>query len=451
MSSGQERMWDGPMTTVEYFDQKVETANKDELAILQFQKLKTLLEKVFKSNPFYQNKFDQHGITLSEIQSADDLHKLPFTTKREFEEIQERHPIFGTNLTEPLENYVQYHQTSGTTGRPIKFLDTRESWEWRGKCACYILKAAGVKKGDRILFPFNFGPYTAFWIMYEGAYRLGNLIIPTGGWNSLQRLQCIVENQVTVVPTTPTHALRLADTAGENHIDIASSNVRILMLSGEPGALVPQIREKLQKAWGAQCFDYIGMTEVGTWGFQCTEEPNGVHIMESEFIAEVVDPQAGIPLREGEIGELVLTNLGRACMPAIRYRTGDLVKVKKGLCRCGRTFRVFEGGVLGRKDEMIVVRGVNVFPNALASIVESYIQLGDDYRIEVYKKKEINEIVITLETREDQRGMIQKAIQDEIKGKLNLRVELRTVPKGTLPRFDNKAKRFIDRRKETNI
>jgi phenylacetate-CoA ligase len=437
------------MTTVEYFDQRVETANKDELAILQFEKLETLLEKVYKSNPFYQNKFDQHGITLSEIQSIDDLHKLPFTTKKELEENQEKYPIFGTNLTEPLENYVRYHQTSGTTGKPLKFLDTKESWEWRGKCACYILKAAGVKKGDRILFPFNFGPYTAFWIMYEGAYQLGNLIIPTGGWNSLQRLQCIIENQVTVVPTTPTHALRLADTANEYHIDIVSSKVRTLMLSGEPGALVPQIREKLQKAWGSQCIDYIGMTEVGTWGFQCTEEPNGVHIIESEFIAEVVDPQTGTPVQEGEIGELVLTNLGRVCMPAIRYRTGDLVKVKKGLCSCGRTFRVFEGGVLGRKDEMIVIRGVNVFPNVLANIVESYIQLGDDYQIEVYKEREINEIVIKLEIREDHGGMIQKAIQGEIKRNLNIRAEIKTVPKGTLPKFENKVKRFIDRRKET--
>ncbi len=433
---------------IEYFDGKAETAGREEMAGLQFQKLGILLKKVFASNQFYQDKFACHGITLSEIRSIRDLHKLPFTVKKELEEDQARHPIFGSNLTEPLENYVQYHQTSGTTGRPLKFLDTQESWEWRGKVACYILKGAGVKRGDRIFFPFNFGPYTAFWVMYQGAYQLGNLIIPTGGWNSVQRLQCIFDNQATVIPTTPSYALILADAAREEHIDLGGSSVRILMLSGEPGALVPGVREKLQKVWNARCFDYIGMTEVGTWGFQCTEEPNGVHILESEFIAEIVDPRTGTPVPEGEVGELVLTNLGRACMPAIRYRTGDLVKIKKGNCPCGRTFRVLEGGVLGRKDEMVVIRGVNVFPNVLAEVVESHIQPGDDYRIEAYKEDGVDEIAVKLEIKEqEKKEAIGGAIQDEIKRKLNLRVEVGVVPGGTMSKSDFKAKRFIDRRK----
>ncbi len=438
------------MIRVEYFDQKVETASRVEMAVLQFQKLETLLKKVYATNRFYRNKFDSIGITPSEVRSIDDLHKLPFTMKKEFEKDQDKNPIFGTNLTEPLENYVQYHQTSGTTGKPLKFLDTRESWQWRGKVACYILKGAGVNSGDRILFPFNFGPYTAFWIMYEGAYQLGNLIIPTGGWNSLQRLQCIIENRATVIPTTPSYALILADTAKEHHIDIAGSSIRTLMLSGEPGALVPGIREKLQRLWNARCFDYIGMTEVGTWGFQCTEEPNGVHIIESEFIAEIVDPKTGKPVEEGEAGELVVTNLGRSCMPAIRYRTGDLVKVKQGICSCNRTFRILEGGVLGRKDEMIIIRGVNVFPNVLANIVESHIQPGDDYQIEAIKEAGVDEVAIKLETKEEgMGGAIQRAIQDEIKSKLNLRVEVKVVPIGTLPKFEYKAKRFVDKRKAT--
>ena len=194
------------------------------------------------------------------------------------------------------------------------------------------------------------------------------------------------------------------------------------------------------------------MTEVGTWGFQCTEELNGVHILESEFVAEVVDPETGIPVQDGEAGELVLTNLGRSCMPAIRYRTGDLVKIKKRICPCGRTFRILDGGVLGRKDEMIFIRGVNVFPNVLASFVESYIQPGDDYQIEVYKERGVDEIAIKLEMKEEgKREGIQRTIRDEIKRKLNLRVEVKIVPMGTLPKFDYKAKRFIDRRKEGSV
>lgn len=439
------------MKKVEYFDHRVETANWKDLTILQSQKLEAMLKRVDASNPFYQNKFRSLGVTLSEIRSIDDLHKLPFTLKRELEKDQERHPPFGTNLTEPLENYAQYRQTSGTTGKPLKFLDTKESWEWRTKVMCYILKGVGVNRGDRVLLPFNFGPYTAFWITYEGAYQLGTLVIPTGGWNSIQRLQCILENHATVIPTTPSYALILADTAIENQIDIANSSVRILMLTGEPGALVPAIKEKLQKAWNAQCFDYIGMTEVGTWGFQCTEEPNGVHIIESEFIAEVVDPDTGNHVPEGEVGELVLTNLGRACMPSIRYRTGDLVKVKKGSCPCGRTFRVLDGGVRGRKDEMIIVRGINVFPNVLKNIVESYISTGDEYQIEAFKQGGIDEIAIKVEIKdEENKEAIERAVEDEIKSKLNLRVGVKVVPKGTLPKSDYKAKRFVDRRKVTS-
>ncbi len=436
------------MKGIEYFDERAETARREETAALQFEKLKVLLKKVFTSNPFYQDKFARHGIALSDIRTIDDLQKLPFAVKKELEEDQGKHPIFGTNLTEPLENYVQYHQTSGTTGRPLKFLDTRESWEWRGKVACYILKGAGVRRGDRIFFPFNFGPYTAFWVMYQGAYQLGNLIIPTGGWNSAQRLQCILENEATVIPTTPSYALILADAAKEEHLDLARSSVRILMLSGESGALVPGIREKLERSWNARCFDYIGMTEVGTWGFQCTEEPNGVHILESEFIAEIVDPKTGKPVTEGEVGELVLTNLGRTCMPAIRYRTGDLVKVKTGSCPCGRTFRVLAGGVLGRKDEMLVIRGVNVFPTVVSNVVESHIQPGDDYRIEAYKENGVDEIAVRLEIKEDdKKDWISRAIQEEIKRKLNLRVEVGFVPRGTMSKSEFKAKRFIDKRK----
>ena len=440
------------LSEVEYFDQKVETASRDETAMLQFKKLETLLRKVFDSNPFYKEKFKQQGIQPQDIRNPDDLLRLPFTIKKEFEEDQAKNPPFGTNLTEPLENYVQYHQTSGTTGKPLKFLDTKESWEWRGRVACHILKGAGVTRGDRILFPFNFGPYTAFWIRYEGAYQLGILIIPTGGWNSLQRLECMIGNRATVIPTTPTYAIALAEAAKENGIDLASSSVRSLLLSGEPGALIPQVREKLQTLWNARCFDYIGLTEVGTWGFQCVAEPDGVHILDSEFIAEIVDPKTDLPVPEGETGELIVTNLGRACMPSIRYRTGDLVKIKKGLCPCGRTFRVLQGGVLGRKDEMIIIRGVNIFPNVLSNVIESHIQPGDHYRIEAYKERGIDEIAIKLEMKEGEKNeVVPKAIEEEIKRKLNIRIEVAAVPRGTLPQSDYKAKRFVDRRKEVNI
>ncbi len=438
------------MANVQYFNEQVETMPVEKLKALQFSKLQDLLKKVYASNIFYQTKYKKVGVKLSDIKSLDDLQKLPFTVKKEFEADQNDYPLFGRNLTEPLENYVQYHQTSGTTGKPLKFLDTKESWAWRGRVASCILKGAGVGKGDKVLFPFNFGPYTAFWALYEGVYQLGYLAIPTGGWTSVQRLNSIIENGVTVLPMTPTYAVRLADIAREEGIDIANSSVRTLMLTGEPGGLVSTIREKLQGLWGARTFDYMGMTEVGTWGFQCTEEPNGVHVNEGEFIPEVVDPDSGEPVKKGEIGELVITNLGRSCMPAIRYRTGDRVKEKSGVCACGRTFRVFEGGILGRKDEMLVVRAVNVFPAYLVRAVEDQVQAGDNFLVEAYKDDGgIDQLRVILEIKEqDRHQAVQQAIRDEVKRKVNLRIETHIVEPGTIPKSDFKTKRFVDRRNE---
>jgi len=438
------------MADVEYYDREVETLSRERLKELQFRKLHGMMEKIFASNRFYQQKFREASVALSDIRSIEDLARLPMTEKRELEQDQMKNPIFGTNLTEPEEHYIQYHQTTGTTGKPLKFLDTRESWEWRARVAGHILKGAGVRREDRVLFTFNFGPYTAFWVLYEGAYRLGALVMPTGGWQSEQRLQMLVENRATVIPTTPTYAVRLAEAAAREGIDIVNSSVRILILTGEPGGLDPYVRNKVEGLWGARCFDYIGMTEVGTWGFQCTEEPCGIHVIESEFIPEVVDPQTGAPVPEGEMGELVLTNLGRACMPAVRYRTGDLVKIKKSsTCACGRTGRVLDGGVLGRKDEMIVIRAVNVFPSHLLSVVERFIEPGDEYLVEVYRKVDTNEIRIKLELKDETRfASLSCAIQDEVRKKLNLRIEVLKVEKGDIPRSDYKTKRFVDRRKE---
>jgi phenylacetate-CoA ligase len=286
--------------------------------------------------------------------------------------------------------------------------------------------------------------------MYEGVYQLGYVAIPTGGWTSAQRLSSIIENKATVLPMTPTYAVRLADIAQTEGIDIAKSSVRILMLTGEPGGLVPAVREKLQRLWGARTFDYMGMTEVGTWGFQCTEEPNGVHVNEGEFIPEVVDPDTGEQVKEGEIGELVITNLGRSCMPAIRYRTGDRVKEKPGVCACGRTYRVFEGGILGRKDEMLVIRAVNVFPAYLVKAVEDQIQPGDNFLVEAYKNDEgIDQLRVILEVKEQARHeAVQQAIRDEVKKRVNLRIETQMVETGTIPSSDFKTKRFVDRRRD---
>jgi len=229
---------------IEYYDKEVETAPREVLEKIQFTKLKTLLNKVCQSNPFYIKKFNEHGVRPQDIKSLDDIVKLPFTSKSEFQEDQEKNPPFGTNLTEPLENYVRYLQTTGTTGKPLKWLDTKESWDWNAKCAATTLWAAGVRASDIVFFPFGFGPHAAYWGLYEGALKLGCLVIPGGGWDTVQRLECIMENRVTVICCTPTYALRLAEVAKERNINLKKSSVRVIVDGGEPGALILSFKKK---------------------------------------------------------------------------------------------------------------------------------------------------------------------------------------------------------------
>jgi phenylacetate-CoA ligase len=431
-----------------FFDERIETANRKDLESHQFSRLKGMLEKVTASGGFYREKYEKAGVDIRVIRSIGDIRKLPFTEKKEFEGDQVSNPLFGTTLTEPLENYVQYHQTTGTTGKPLRMLDTKESWDWRARCCCYILTAAGVTRKDTILFAFNFGPYTAFWVLYEGAYKTGCLIIPTGGWTTEQRVECILENQVSVVAGTPTYVLRLAAVAKEMGLDLRNSNVHTLMLSGERGAMDPGMRGKIESAWDARCYDYIGLTEVGTWGFQCDRSKSTAHIMESEFIAEIIDPRTGEYVRPGEEGELVLTNLGRTCNPAIRFRSHDIVKASPEACKCGRTFTVLEGGILGRQDEMVKIRGINLFPSSVGLIVERHLDPGYEYQIIAFREKDRDEMKIVLEgtgTKEDWNNL-RSSLEADLKKGFNLTFKIEVVEKGKLPRYEYKAKRFVDQR-----
>ena len=220
-----------------YFEPESETASEDKLRELQFNKLKNVLNIVSRSNPFYRRKFQKHGVSVQEIKSLDDLRKIPFSYKEEFQKDQRGNPPFGTNLSEPLESYTRYHQTSGTTGLPLKWLDTEKSWRWRGKCAAMALWGAGLRPSDIVFFPFAFGPHVAFWGLFEGAQLAGALVIAGGGWNTLQRVKSIIENRVSIICCTPTYALRMAEVAEREGIDIEKSSVRITVTAGEPGAL----------------------------------------------------------------------------------------------------------------------------------------------------------------------------------------------------------------------
>jgi phenylacetate-CoA ligase len=392
----------------------------------QWERLSSRLGELRKSNPFYRAK-------LKELPSG--LGELPFTTKTELSEDQAAHPPFGSNLTYPIERYLRLHQTSGTTGQPLRILDTTESWDWWRECWQAVYRAAGVTARDRIFFAFSFGPFIGFWSAFAGAERLGALCLTGGAMTTIERVASIVATEATVLMCTPTYALRLADAAREEGIDLARSALRVSIHAGEPGASIPATRERIERELGVEAFDHTGATEIGAYGFSCSAR-DGVHINESEFIAEILDPATGDARDEGE-GELVLTNLGRWGMPVIRYRTGDRVTAARGDCSCGRTLLKLVGGIAGRVDEMVTVRGVNVFPSAIEAIVRRFEGVGE-YRVELARVREMDELRCTIEAPADLAERVATAIHRE----LGIRCVMDAVEGGTLPRFEMKAKRF---------
>jgi phenylacetate-CoA ligase len=413
---------------------------------IQLKKFQMMLEPVLKTNTFYRHKLNEVGVKHpQDIKTRDDLRRLPFTVKQELSADQVAHPPYGTNLTFPRQSYTRIHQTSGTTGEPLLCLDTKESWNWWASCWTAVYNAAGVTPMDRIFFAFSFGPFIGFWSAYEGAQTIGALSVPGGGMSTRQRARAILVHDISVLVCTPTYALHLAEVAEQEGLAIADSSVRITIQAGEPGASLPATKNRIETAWGARCYDHAGATEVGAWGFECMAQ-EGLHVNEGEFIFEVIDPATGDPAMEGE---LVITNLGRVGMPIIRYRTGDRVKLQTTPCECGRTFQRLESGVIGRVDDALIIRGINVFPSAIENIVRRFPEVGE-FAADVYRRGELDELEIRLEVRSAEPHNVATVVAQDILNGLGLRVQVEPVPYGTLPTFDLKAKRFTDHRRVTN-
>jgi len=427
-----------------FFNQGIETMPREQLQVLQLEKLQKLLPRLDGPNPFYTRKWKEAGVSPASIRSLADLNKLPFTTKSELVRSQEEAPPFGANLTFPLHCYTRLHQTSGTMGMPLRVLDTDESWQWWGHCWAHVMTGAGVTPADRVLLAFSFGPFIGFWAAVEGARQMGALMIPAGGWDSLQRLQAMRDLGVTVVCCTPTYALRLAEIARDDHFDLKSLPVRALIHAGEPGANVPQTKQRIQSEWQAKCFDHAGASEVGAHSFECELQPHGTHVIESEFIVEVLDSESGQPVSPGEIGELVITNLGRVGFPVIRYRTGDLVRLNVAPCECGRTFARFEGGLLGRADDMVTIRGVNIYPTAIENVVRQFSSV-DEFCVTVTTKRQMQDLEIQIEVGGgDNAEQVRARVEQAVHHAISLRPTVTLAPPGTLVRYDNpgKARRF---------
>lgn len=412
----------------------------------QLERLRRLLAEVAAGNAFYRPRLEAAGL-LGGLDSLEQFRaRMPFTTKAELVEDQLRHPPYGSNLSYEPHRYVRLHQTSGTSGQPLRWLDTAESWRelvdnWRR-----VFAAAGIGPGERVFFPFSFGPFLGFWTAFEAASASGALAIPGGGLSTKARLRVLLDNRATAVCCTPTYALRLAEAAAEEGVSLAAGGaVRKVVVAGEPGGGIPGVRARIAEAWGgAEVFDHHGMTEVGPVSYPNRRFPGVLHVIESGYLAEIVERDGDRPVPPGEVGELVLTTLGRAGSPLLRYRTGDLVRRSSRTAEeLGSADLALEGGILARCDDMVVVRGVNLYPSAIDEVLRRFPEIGE-YRVELRTDRAMTEIRIELEPWPNQpaEGLVQR-VEEALRSSFQLRVPVDLADPGSLPRFELKAKRWV--------
>ena len=421
-----------------------EFPNRQVIAARQLGQLRQLLGAILPRNAFYQRKCAKLDPAVASLE--DFSRRFPFTMKEELAGDQRACPPFGGNLTYPLEKYTRFHQTSGTSSVPLRWLDTPESWSWMLENWKEVYRAAGVGAGDRVYFAFTFGPFIGFWLAFEAAEQLQCLCLPGGGLSSAGRLRALCENKATVLCCTPSYAVRLAEVAAEAKISLQGGAIRRIIVAGEAGGSIPATRQRLEALWpGARVFDHHGMTETGPVSHECPARPGMLHIMESAFLAEVTGP-GGAAVAAGETGELVLTTLGRTGSPVLRYRTGDLVcPVHFDLqpCACGRHDLGLQGGILGRTDEMVIVRGVNLYPTAVEEIVRGFAEVAE-YEVRVDHSASLGELILRIEPHSGcaDPAALARRVQDVLQAAFHLRVPVALVSAGSLPRFEMKAKRW---------
>ncbi len=437
-----------------YWNPKMETLPKEQLRGLQLEKLRRMTTYAAQKSGFHQRRFAAAGFKPEQLKTWDDIRRIPVMDRPDWMASQREKPIFGDLLAVPRENAIRYHLTSGTTGKtPLRVLDGPKDWQWISECWAYGFWAFGVRPTDTVFFAFSYGSFIGFWGAHYACEKLGALVVPSGNMTTEARVKQILDMNVTTVCATPTYALRMAQAAKEMGVDIPGhGTVKRVIVSGEPAGSIPATKRMIEGMWGGICGDTAGMTELGTIiMFECSHQPGGAHIIEDHFIEEVLNPETLDPVGYGERGERVVTSFGRGMIPVLRYRTSDLVvKVPHTHCRCGRTFDIYEGGILGRVDDMLLIRGTNVYPRAIESIVREESAV-DEFQILVEKIDDVDEITVNVELRAgcaDPWDAVHRRLGKELaEAHEGLRINLAQAAAGSLPRFELKARRVVDKRK----
>jgi phenylacetate-CoA ligase len=428
-----------------YLHPELETLSRSRLEKLQMERLQQTLARCMRI-PFYKQRFAACGLRPEDIRTLDDVRKLPFTTKQD---LRDNYP-FGLSAV-PLEEVVRLHSSSGTTGTPTVILHTQHDLDEWANAVARCLYMVGLRKGDIFQNSSGYGMFTGGLGFQYGAERLGMLTVPAAAGNTKRQIKFITDFGTTALHAIPSYAGRLYEVMEEMGIDPRrDTRLRTLIIGAEPHS--DEQRRRIEQMLGVKAYNSFGMSEMCGPGvaFECPEQ-NGLHIWEDYYIVEIVDPQTLEPVPDGEVGELVLTTINREAMPLLRYRTRDLTRILPGECPCGRHHKRLDR-MKGRSDDMMILKGVNIFPIQIENILMQFRELGTDYLITLTNLEANDEMTVEVELNEftDDYGFLQrltKEITRQLKDEILITPRVKLLPKGSLPKQEGKAIRVKDLRK----
>ena len=432
-----------------YWNPLLETLPQEKLRSLQLKKFRRIVEWAYDNSPFYRRLYEDAHMEPGDVKRFEDISKVPKINKDMMREVQQHDPFpYGDMLSVPIERVTTFRQTSGTTGTPVYQACTWQDWEWWAETWCYIFYAQGFRDTDRVFIPFGYNIFVAFWAGHYGAEKLGCEVVPGGVLNTQARILKMKELKCTAFVATPTYMLRMLEVARDDlGLDPAKDlNIERIMGAGEPGASIRTTKRRIEEGWGAKVYDHIGITEVGSWSYECIEQPGGQHVNEGFFLVEIEDLETGEIITEpGKDGKMIITAFDRLAKPAIRFDSMDVIRWADYDCPCGRSFRLIDVGVVGRADDITKVKGVLLAPTAIEEVVRSIPELGDEYEVVVDKKGDIDTINLKVEIlpgKEHDQETILFRLKDQLRIRTNLGYKIEIHPHGSLPRYEVKAKRF---------
>jgi phenylacetate-CoA ligase len=437
-----------------YWNPVLETLPQEKIRTLQLKKFRKIFDWAYSPSKFDRSLYDKAGIKPEDIRTMDDVRQVPKVEKSMMRDIQRKDPFpYGDALCVPLEEVVEFRQTSETTGQPVYQPDTWQDWEWWAESWAFILWAQGYRPSDRVFIPFGYNIFVAFWAGHYAAEKLGCEVVPGGVLDTKARILKIQELQATAMMATPTYVLGMADTAREKMgIDPTSLTIDKITCAGEPGASIPTTKKRMEEAWGAKVYDHAGATEIGAWSFECVEQSGGLHVNEALFLVEIEDTDTGEIIEDpGKRGKMIITALDRHAMPCVRFDSKDIIEWSSEPCPCGRTFRILKGGVVGRADDITKVKGVLLSPSAIEEVVRGIKGLSDEFEVIVDKVGDVDRITLKIELTPDavsKKESVERELIDQLRLKTNLGYKLEYHDYGSLPRYEVKAKRFKDMRKD---